>query len=646
MIKKTALLLIYLLVTVTSAWGQLRLPQFVSDGMVLQRDSDVTVWGWASPEDTITLKFKGETYSSKADGGGNWSIDLDRQVAGGPFTMQISASNDDTIKLQNILVGDVWVGSGQSNMELPMSRVSPLYEEEIRNAYDPLIRYFEVPKEFDFKMSRTDLAYGQWQETTPETVQDFSAVAYFFAKRIVETYDVPVGIILSALGGSPAEAWLSEEALKEFPDHFAEAQRFKNDALIDSIRQSESNRTDNWYGELNQSDSGLTSGERTWHDPSTNTDDWNSMMIPGYWADTETGYVNGAVWFKKEIELSEQWENTPAKLEMGRIVDADSLFVNGQFVGNTTYQYPPRRYSVPAGILKEGENTISIRVINSGGRGGFIPNKPYELTARGDTVSLEGEWKYNVGTTMDPLPGQTFIRWKPLGLYNAMIHPLLRYDVKGVIWYQGESNADSPDEYTELFPALINDWRDNWQQDELPFLFVQLANFMEARDEPSESGWAELREAQRKTLDLPNTGMAVTIDIGEWNDIHPLNKKDVGERLAASALAVAYHEDGVVQAGPLFESVAVDKNKLILRFEHTGGGLEAKGDSLQSFALAGPDGQYRWAEAKIEGERVVVWHPDINNPVSVRYAWANNPVNANLYNAEGFPASPFQASVD
>jgi sialate O-acetylesterase len=281
-------------------------------------------------------------------------------------------------------------------------------------------------------------------------------------------------------------------------------------------------------------------------------------------------------------------------------------------------------------------------VINSAERGGFIPDKTYELVAGDLSIDLKGEWKYRLGTSMEPLASQTFIRWKPGGLYNAMIAPLLNYPIKGVIWYQGESNAGRPIEYRNLFPAVIRDWRNQFRIGDFPFLFVQLANFMEAKNQPSESDWALLREAQLKTLSVPNTGMAVTIDIGEWNDIHPLNKKDVGKRLALAAQRVAYGDTELVHSGPVYESMIIDGNRIILNFTNVGGGLIARGDGLHCFAICGSDKRFVWAEAKIRGINVIVWSDEIANPVAVRYAWADNPQEANLYNREGLPASPFR----
>ena len=332
----------------------------------------------------------------------------------------------------------------------------------------------------------------------------------------------------------------------------------------------------------------------------------------------------------------------PARLLLGRVVDSDRTYVNDKFVGSVSYQYPPRKYDLPENLLKAGKNTIVVRVINNVGRGGFLLDKPYQLIAGNRTIDLKGPWQYKLAATMEPLPGKTFIEWQPLGLYNGMIAPLLNYTIKGVIWYQGESNTARPHEYQKLFPALIADWRRQWNQGDFPFLYVQLANYMQAKDQPSESNWAELREAQLKTLSVPDTAMAVAIDIGEWNDVHPLDKEDVGKRLALGAQKVAYGDDTVVYSGPIYQSMEIEGNRITLAFTHVGSGLIAKGGKLKEFAIAGADKKFVWATAKIEGDKVIVRNDDIPNPVAVRYAWADNPEGANLYNKEGLPASPFR----
>jgi len=399
--------------------------------------------------------------------------------------MNINASN--SITISDIMIGDVWVCSGQSNMELNMQRVSPLYGAEIAASENPYIRHFEVPDKYNFSSPQKDLPSGQWKKANPENVLSFSAVSYFFGKELYERYKVPVGLINSALGGSPAESWISEEGLKEFPEHYNEAQRFKDSTLIQHIQNEDRTRINKWYSQLRQNDQDYKNREKPWYSPEYNPSDWSTMKIPGYWANGSLGFVNGVVWFRKEISIPASMIGKPARLNLGRIIDADSTFVNGIFVGTTSYQYPPRRYDIPPTILKEGKNIIVVRVINSWSKGGFVEDKPYELVVDNNIIDLKGDWQYKLGAKMESLRGETFIRWKPLGLYNAMISPLLNYKIKGVIWYQGESNADRPIEYRKLFPTLIKDWRKNWKQGDFPFIFVQLHNFMEAKPQPSES---------------------------------------------------------------------------------------------------------------------------------------------------------------
>ncbi len=618
------------------AFCQIKLPRLISDGMVLQQGKSTKIWGWATPMEPIQVEFAGSSYNTITNANGEWHIALKTLQAGGPYPMVLRGSN--TITLSNILIGEVWLCSGQSNMELPMRRVSPVYGQDIANAENPNIRQFTVPQQYDFSTPHTDLTGGQWVSATPESVLAFSATAYFFAKEIYEKYKIPVGLIHASLGGSPAEAWISESTLQAFPDHLSEAKKFRDNALIQQIESGDRLRSQAWYNLLRQKDEGYQTPGKPWFDPALDDSDWKKRDIPGYWP--ETG--NGVVWLRKELEIPAELSGQAARLNLGRIVDADSVFINGTFVGTTSYQYPPRWYSVPAGILKPGLNSLVVRVISNIGSAGFVPDKPYELTIGQHKIDLKGEWRYRIGATMEPLASQTFIRWKPLGLFNAMIHPLLNYRIKGVIWYQGESNTRNPKEYRQLFPALINDWRKHWNQGDFPFLFVQLANFMEAKPQPSESNWAMLREAQLKTLSLPETGMAVTIDIGEWNDIHPLNKKDVGRRLALAARGIAYGDKKVVYKGPTFRKIEIKGSEAVLTFEKGSKLVSKGGEPLNGFAIAGEDKKFVWAEARIENNKIIVQSKAVKSPVAVRYAWADMPLGINLYNEAGLPASPFR----
>lgn len=616
---------------------QIELPKLISDGMVLQRDIPLTIWGWSTAQDTIEIQFNNSTHQAISDQNGYWATTLPPIEAGGPYQMIISNANS-KITLKDILIGDVWLCSGQSNMEISLARTSPIYPQEIKNANFDNIRYFEVPKTFNFNGPQDRIHGGQWTKTTPETVLKFSAVAYFFAHEIHNTYDIPIGLINSALGGSPVDAWLSEEALKKFPEAHKQYKIFQQDHYIDSIKQADHNRIENWYKTVNKQDLGI---QKNWKAKDLNTDQWKKINMPGFWSSTYPELTQGIVWLRKEFEVSKAALNKEAKLLLGTIVDADSVFINGSYVGHTTYQYPPRRYTIPSNILQEGRNTIAVKVINERGRGGFTPQKDYKIVAGTQEIDLQGSWSIQQGASAQTLVGQTFVRWEPGGLYNAMIAPLLNFRIKGALWYQGESDTGAAQKYEEHFTSLIKTWREDWDQGAFPFIYVQLANFMQAKDKPSQSNWAALRDAQLQSLKTDNTAMAVTIDIGEWNDIHPLNKKDVGHRLARAAEHLAYGNNEVVYSGPLFKSQKIKKQKIILSFDHIGSGLISKGP-LKEFAIAGSDKKFVWAKAQIKGNTIEVWSPEIAQPKYVRYAWADNPEHANLYNKEGLPASPFK----
>lgn len=641
--RSTVMLLLLLLLSALQhpLQSQVRLPRLINDGMVLQRNTPLAVWGWANPGESVVVEFKGKKYPAKADSDGKWLVKIAPQKAGGPFQMRVRGTNE--ILVSDIMIGEVWVCSGQSNMELKMRRVRPRYEKEMAAADNPAIRLFEVPQRFDFNTPQTDLRAGTWKALTPQTVPDFSAVAYFFAQNLYEKYHVPIGLINASLGGSPAEAWMSESALKTFPDLAAEAATFKDTVLIQNIERADRERAANWYTSLFQKDAGYVDPKGSWLQDTQDFSAWKTMQVPGYWSKTELGPVNGVVWFRKNIQAPASMSGKSAFLNLGCIVDADSAYLNGVLVGTTSYKYPPRWYQVPENVLKEGDNSLVVRVINNSGEGGFVLDKPYELIANGDTIDLRGPWQYRLGATMEPLAPQTFIRWKPTGLFNAMLHPLLNYRIKGVIWYQGEGNTRRAAEYEQLFPAMIRDWRSHWKQGDFPFLFVQLANFLETRPEPGESDWARLRESQRKTLSLPQTGMAVAIDIGEWNDIHPLNKKEVGRRLALLAQRVAYRDSKVVCNGPELRKTTFSAGKAVLEFDSGGSGLAVRGGgTLHGFAMAGSDRRFYWADARMDGNRIVLESRTVPQPVAVRYAWADNPADANLINREGLPASPFR----
>ncbi|HVG16256.1 MAG TPA: sialate O-acetylesterase [Chitinophagaceae bacterium] len=625
------------------ARAEVRLPQLVRDSMVLQRDAPINIWGWASKGEKITISFNKRIYKTEGGNDGKWMVQLKPLKAGGPYVMDIRGTNH--IVLKDILVGDVWICSGQSNMVHQMALHRERYEEEIKQANNPLIRQFGIPTITDLQKPREDLPVSNWKSANPRDVLQFSAVAYFFAQNIFKQYGIPIGLINSSVGGPPIEAWINEEGLKAFPQLMAVAQRNKDSLYIDSITKIAGAAR---AAAPKPNDKGLT-GSPSWYSSSYVPKGWHNINLPGYWEDQGLSNLNGIVWYRKEIDVPASMTGVPAKLTMGRIVDADFVYINGTLVGSTSYQYPQRRYNLAEGVLKAGKNTIVIKVINQSGKGGFVPDKPYHISAGGKTIDLKGDWQYKVGDVFEAqpnLPAGIQREYQPSALYNAMIAPLTNYTIKGILWYQGEGSVNAAKEYEKRLPVLINSWRKKWGQGDVPFLFVQLPNFGDVQLQPSESAWAELREGQRKSLSVPNTGMAVAIDLGEWNDIHPDNKKDVGVRLALAARKLVYGEKNLVASGPLFKEAKLAGNRVTLSFNHTGSGLKTIDDEAPNwFAVAGADKKFVWAVAKIEGDQVVLWHDRISDPKFVRYAWADNPLDCNLYNKEGLPASPFEVEL-
>jgi sialate O-acetylesterase len=633
----------FVLLNLHASYARVKLPALIRDSMILQRDAKIKIWGWAVKGEKITIQFNGKCTKTITGADGKWFVWLPPVKAGGPYTMKISASNK--IVLKDILMGDVWVCTGQSNMVHQMELHNITYAEEIAKANYPEIRHFYIPTITDLQGTHDDLPAGYWKWGNPRDVNRFSAVAYFFAKMIYEKYHVPVGLINASVGGAPIEAWTSEDGLREFPAIINTIQKNKDTACVNDINR----RFFVWNANKpKEQDKGLTSPV-PWYHTAYVPKGWHTINIPGYWEDQGIKNLDGVVWYRKEIDVPASMTGVPAKIFLGRIVDADFLFINGSPAGNTSYQYPQRRYQLQAGLLKPGKNIFVIRVINYARKGGFMPDKPYYIQAGGQTIDLKGEWQYKVGDVFAPVRNEVSsisFQNQPTALFNAMIAPITNYAVKGILLYQGEANTAQPAAYAKLLPALIADWRHQWSQGDIPFLYVQLPNFMEADYLPSESQWALLREAQLKTLSVPNTGMAVAIDLGEWNDIHPDNKKEVGVRLAFAAERIAYGEKNIVYSGPIYQSAIIDGNKIVISFSNTCSGLVSNdGEPLNQFAIAGADKKFVWAKAVIEGDKVVVWNDAVTNPVYARYAWADNPQGANLYNKEELPASPFRTDT-
>lgn len=630
----------------------LKLPALFSDHMVLQREKPVHVWGWAPPGSKVSAAIGAANASATADASGHWSVSLPAMQAGGPHVLTIT-SGDEQVVLDDVLVGDVWVASGQSNMEWPLEATDDA-EAVIAAASHPRIRLFTVARNVS-DIPLDDVTSDGWKPANPETVRNFSAVAYYFGRKIQSELDIPIGLLHSSWGGTVAEAWTSGPALMQLPDFRGAVQNIKPGTytgpdVLQRVQREYDEALSKWMAEMGVRDEGnRMRGE--WARASFDASSWKTMTLPGLWEDQQLPGYDGVVWFRKEIDLPAEFAGKEMTLLMGQIDDADSTWFNGHLIGHTQGYNTRRSYTIPAGIAVEGRNVILVRVLDTGGGGGIWGEPENMALVYGDEVitaiaPLDGAWGYQPSVDLRGirLPARPNLHNMPTHLYNAMIAPLTPFPVKGAIWYQGESNAGRALQYRTLFPALIRDWRTQWKNEAMPFYFVQLANYMAVQKDPNEaSDWPLLREAQTMTLDVPHTGMAVTIDIGEADDIHPRNKKDVGERLALAALHDTYGRD-VVYSGPAFRAMEREGNTLRLSFDHVGDGLVAKGGPLKGFAIAGPDRNFVWADAHIDGNTIVVSSPQIAEPVAVRYGWANNPV-VNLYNKEGLPAIPFRTDT-
>jgi sialate O-acetylesterase len=619
--------------------AELQVGLLFSDGVVLQRDQSVPVWGTASPGSEITVGFRGQAASARADAQGRWQVELAATHAGGPFDMKISMG-EETLVVRDILVGDVWVCSGQSNMEWAVAD-SMNAAAEIALASDSAIRHFKVPRSWSAEPVDT-LAGGQWQTADPESVGSFTAVGFFFAREIGREIEVPIGLINTSWGGSRIEPWMSAAAL-------AMDDADVRQVLEDEKAYEQEIRTmlEASVGGVPDSDRGFVDGKPIWADPDLDDSSWDEIVVPSAWEAVGYPGMDGIAWYRTSFYLTAEEAEQGIHLGLGAIDDSDISWVNGHEVGRTENAWNQARvYEVSPEILEPGRNVLAVRVEDPQGGGG-IQGNPATLfvESAGYQRSLAGMWKFAVGYFTVNLEDHK--RALPTLLYNHMVYPLLRFPIKGVLWYQGESNADFAEDavaYRELFVDLIEDWRRGWEAEALPFLWVQLASFMPPSMEPGDSAWATLRESQSAALGLSNTAQVVTLDVGEALDVHPTNKQAVGYRLALAARAVAYGQD-LVYSGPTYKSHTVEGSRMVIAFDHVGSGLvarDAASDQLRGFAIAGEDGDFVWASAAIEGDRVVVWHPSVPAPVAVRYAWADNPEGANLFNREGLPGAPFR----
>lgn len=613
-----------------------------SDNMVLQRDIECPVWGWTTPGEAVTVSMDGKTAEATADAAGKWMARIGPFAAGGPHSLKVEGQARQAT-FQNVLVGDVWICSGQSNMQMAVASSNDA-EQETAGANHPRIRLFTVPTVTALEPQAT--VNGTWQVCTPATIPWFTAAGYFFGRTLQEALDVPIGLINSSWGGTICEAWTSGPALKSDVPEFAPAvaQIEAAAAQAKDAAPDYGKAMADWYA---ANDPGSANGA-DWADPAFDAGAWMHITLPTKWEEAGLPDVDGIVWFRRAIDLPADWAGKEATLHLGPIDDADTTWVNGTQVGAIDTYNTARDYAVPAGVLEAGENVIAIRVLDTGGAGGVWGTaEDMRLETEGlAPLPLAGDWVYRVGSELGrasqrPQRNDAGNPNVVTVLYNAMIAPLTPFAIKGAIWYQGESNADRAEQYGRLLPAMIRDWRRAFGVGDFPFLIVSLANFMAVDTEPKNDPWPNLREAQWLTTKrVPNAELAIAIDIGDATDIHPRNKQEVGRRLALAALGTTYGQ-AIEYSGPVYESMKVEGGKARLSFTHTTGGLEAKGGKLEGFAIAGADGTFVWADATIDGDTVLVSSPAVAAPSAVRYAWGNNPV-CTLYNGEGLPAVPFR----
>ncbi|WP_167957425.1 sialate O-acetylesterase [Anaerosporobacter faecicola] len=642
---------------------QLRFDNLFGEGMVLQRESEITIWGTSKSESTVHFKLmkiqKEEIVlaekSTIADSCGKWEVTLYTGEAQENCRIQVKNDVGEKVAIENVCIGDVYLCVGQSNMELPMERVKDCYPEVIRHPSNR-VRELKVVEHSDFHNPCETVEKASWSIATPENIEKFSATAYFFGEEVSKRTKVSIGLINTSLGGSRIQSWMSKEMLKEFPVDLALASKYGDDTFVkEQIRKNE-RQANAWYDSLEHRDVGM---HHRWYEQETDLDSWDVIHLPQLFCHTPLEGFIGVVWLQKIVTIPKEMVGKEANLWLGTMVDRDEIYINGIYIGGTPYQYPPRKYTIPEGILRVGDNTITIRLFVENGEGRVTPEREYEVFTgspekKESCVSLEGNWYYRIGATAKQIPPTDFVNWKPTGLYNGMVAPCRKYGIKGILWYQGEGNTDEPMQYGKLMRALLSGYRTLFQQENLPFYYVQLPNFSIDLEEDT-SGWPKLREEQEKILDLPYTGMACGIDLGEDNDLHPLNKKEVGERLAKIACAKLYGYD-LEYSGPRIGSITIERGRdnrnILITCEHAKM-LYVKDrftrketeNPVIDFEVAGEDGRYEQVKADIEKNQITIRWPHQTTPVSLRYCHGNTPKGAILYNEEGLPMAPFERQL-
>ena len=619
--------------------AKVTLPAFFTNNMVIQQNSTLTLPGKAKAGKNITVKasWNDNKFTTKATADGSFRIEIPTPAAGGPYTITIS--DGETLTLKNVLAGEVWFCSGQSNMEMPVAGWGKVmnYEQEVAEAKYPSIRLLQVKKTTSVTPAENvEMNMGGWQECNSSTVPEFSAIAYFYARELWKELNVPIGVIDCTWGGTPAEAWTSIGSLKQVPGFEIQASKIEKSEAIAAYQQE----IKEWQ-ELVTKDAGLNKGIPMWISSLQTDPTWKTMELPGYWEQKGLHGVDGIVWFQREIEIPSSWEGKEITLNLGMIDDEDVTYYNGKEIAKGYGYSTPRHYTVPAELVKAGKGVITIRVSDSGGEGGIHgEGKDMFAEANGQKIKLEGIWNYRIGIALGDLPPAPMSLESssyPSVLYNAMVHPFTIFPIKGVIWYQGEANVGRDKQYVPLFQSLIADWRKQWNTD-FPFYFVQLANFLKPQEVQPDSQWAALREAQAEALHVDNTGMVVAIDLGVSYDIHPKNKQEVAKRFATLALANTYHQGEYIM--PACQSYNISGKKLTLTFNTE---IQAQEKIIKGFILAGPDGVFHPATATLTGKtNIVLESPDVAIPIAARYNWADCP-DGNLYSTNSnLPVPPFR----
>ena len=636
------------MITSLESITKLHLPKVISDGMILQRQAKVRIWGYAPARETVTLTFLGESHTTISDVNARWEIHLHDLEAGGPYEMTISTKNSGSITLNDILIGDIYVCAGQSNMEHNMSTLLPLYDKEVAECENTQIRQFFAPIEPAFEEQDDYDQDTGWTYANPKDILKFTGVGYFFAKEINRTQHVPVGIINTSQGGSPCESWMSEGALEKYPHYLKALEPYKVPNFGTDEKARVTKLQDAFYADFFSQDKGVQG--TPWYEPTLDDSSWDETELPAELTKTclkDLAPFLGIVWFRKTITISKEDAGKSGELILGTLIDNDKVFLNGTCIGETGYLYPRRRYSIPEGLLKEGENVIAVRLSSFGGVLSFIPDKDYEVKLDTTTIDLKNTWKYKIANIYNgKKPDELFLEWVPSSLFNGMLAPILSYTIKGVVWYQAESNGDRADEYRTLFPDLIKNWRNRFNIGDFPFYYVQLPNWGEISDTPEIPSWGDIRSAQESALSLPRTAMCVTYDVGEWNDLHPLDKQSVGYRLALLARRHTYGEK-IVWCGPTVRSTKKEANKITITFDNIGSGLVTRdGLAPGHLFIQKKAGEFIPAKSHIEKDQIIIEDENMSEVTDLYYAYASSPETANLANKEGLPATPFHITFE